>query len=172
MPPYDAKRTVELAWRKARPSDHGQCIEIAKQNVVIMLRDSKRPRGAMFKCSVQELRSFVLSAKAGEFDDLIGVEEDGKNTVQTISEHAQTMKNEPAPKNGLDLTNRIIIRATSSWKSCLMHLVFLAAFFVGLGELAHAATGMSPWVTALGSLAGGIAAGSAAYGRRPRKPPD
>jgi hypothetical protein len=68
--------------------------------------------------------------------------------------------------NWLDLVDRILDRATSSWDKFLMHLALLAAFFGGLGLVAHAVSGVSPWVAAVGSLGGGAAAGSAAYGRR------
>lgn len=170
MPPHDARRTVELAWRKASLSENGSGIEVAKRNGVIILRDSKRPHGAMLQCSAEELRSFVLSVEAGEFDDLIGTKGDRKNAAQYIENRgAKSARERSAPKNWLDLIDRILIRATSSWPSYLMHLVFLVAFFAGLGEIAHAATGISPWIAAAGSLGGGVAASGAAY-RRTRRP--
>jgi hypothetical protein len=169
MPSHDARRTVEVAWRKASLSESGKCIEVAKRNEVIILRDSKHPRGAMLQCSVEEFLSFVLSAKAGEFDDLIEIKGSRKNAVRHSGNgDAKSARERSAPKNWLDLIDRILIRATSSWPSYLMHLVFLGAFFAGLGEIAHAATGISPWAAAAGSLGGGVAASGAAY-RRTRK---
>jgi hypothetical protein len=170
MPSHDARRTGELAWRKAALSESGNGIEVAKRNGIVILRDSKRPRGAMIQCSVEELRSFVLSVKAGQLDDLIGTKDDRKNAVQHMGNgSAKSVSEKSAPKNWLDLINRILIRATSSWSSYLMHLVFLVAFFAGLGEIAHAATGISPWVAAAGSLGGGVAASGAAYRRTRRR---
>jgi hypothetical protein len=68
--------------------------------------------------------------------------------------------------NWLDFVGRILERATSSWDKFLMHLVLLAAFFVGLGLVAHAVSGVSPWVAAVAGPVSGAAGGSAAYARR------
>jgi hypothetical protein len=87
-------------------------------------------------------------------------------TRQTTNVHSESVREKTAPKNGLDLADRILIRATSSWRSCLMHLSFLAVSFAGLGLLAHAATGVSPWVAAVGSVGGGAVAGGTAYAHR------
>lgn len=172
MPSYRTGRRAQPEWRKASLSGHGSCIEVARRNDVIILRDSTQPHAAMLHCATEEWQSFVLGVKAGEFDDLTGPKDNRKNTVQCpTSGLTESVREKSAPKNWLDLADRILIRATSSWRSCLMHLIFLAASFAGLGLLAHAATGVSPWVAATGSLGGGAVAGGAAYARsRANKP--
>jgi hypothetical protein len=159
MSSHRTERTAQPEWRKASPSGHGACIEVAMGNDVIFLRDSRKP-------------SFVLAVKAGEFDDLAKLTDNRKNAVQRPTNgHSESVREKSAPKNWLDLADRILIRATSSWRSCLMHLSFLAAAFAVLGLLAHAATGVSPWVAAVGTVGGGAVAGGTAYARsRANKP--
>lgn len=60
----------EPAWRKASFCASGECVEVAQQAGMILLRDSKRPRGGVLRYTAEEWESFVRGVKAGEFDDL------------------------------------------------------------------------------------------------------
>lgn len=161
-------RKTELpAWRKASFCASGQCVEVSKQDDMILLRDSKKTGGRILRYTAEEWQSFVQGVKAGEFDD-VGEPSAPKRCAipAEIGAPIESIRDKSAPKNLLDLIDRVLMRATSSWRKCLMHLVLTTAFFGGLGAAAHAAAGVSPWVAAGGSLGGGVAAGSAAYVRR------
>jgi hypothetical protein len=145
---------------QGEPRRQEACIEVARGNDMII------------HCAPDEWPSFVRAVKAGELDDLAKVTGNRTNAVQRPTNgHSESVREKSAPKNWLDLADRVLIRATSSWRSCLMHLSFLTAAFAGLGLLAHAATGVSPWVAAVGSVGGGAVAGGTAYARgRANKP--
>jgi len=65
-----AERPVQLTWRKASFCASGECLEVAQQDGVIILRDSVQPDGSMLHYAAREWRSFVRDIKAGEFDGL------------------------------------------------------------------------------------------------------
>ena len=69
MPTYEAERTMVPAWRKARRCAAGECIEVAQQDGVIILRDSTQPRGTVLQCAAEEWRLLVTNIKAGSFGD-------------------------------------------------------------------------------------------------------
>jgi hypothetical protein len=56
--------------RKASFCASGECIEVMQQEEMIVLCDSKNPRGRVLRYTAEEWRSFVRGVKAGEFDDL------------------------------------------------------------------------------------------------------
>jgi hypothetical protein len=60
----------EPAWRKASFCASRECVEVAQHEGMIVLRDSKEPRGRVLRYTADEWRSFVRGVKAGEFDDL------------------------------------------------------------------------------------------------------
>lgn len=129
---------------------------------MIIMRNSKNPRSRILRYTAEEWQDFVRGVKAGAFDDLATSQRAEKIAVRPT----ESVRDDSAPENWLDLADRVLFRATSTWRKCLMHLLLLAAIFVGLGVVAHACTGVSPWIAAAGSLGGGAAAGSAAYARR------
>lgn len=160
MPSSEARQTQPV-WRKASFSASGDCVEVAERDSMIMMRDSNSPRSHMLRYTAEEWQAFLHGVKAGEFDDL-APQGGMKFTVRPTD----SVRDDSAPQNGLDLADRVLFRATSTWRKCLMHLVLLAVIFVGLGTVAHAAVGVSPWIAAAGSIGGGAAAGGAAYARR------
>jgi Domain of unknown function (DUF397) len=66
--PSSVTRLGEPAWRKASFCASGECVEVAQQDGMIVLRDSKEPRGGVLRYTAEEWQSFVLGVKAGEFD--------------------------------------------------------------------------------------------------------
>ncbi len=70
MPSCGAGQTEQPAWRKSSFCASGECIEVAAQSGMIVLRDSKEPSGGMLRYTTEEWQSFVKGIKAGEFDHL------------------------------------------------------------------------------------------------------
>jgi hypothetical protein len=64
--------TDDLKWRKSTYSDqNGQCVELAPDNGLVAVRDSKDPQGPTLGFTRGEMLAFIQGAKAGEFDDLV-----------------------------------------------------------------------------------------------------
>jgi len=59
------------AWRKSSKCAVTECVEIAREQGMILLRDSKSPETPRFRYTTEEFRAFIDGAKAGEFDDLV-----------------------------------------------------------------------------------------------------
>jgi Domain of unknown function (DUF397) len=60
-----------VPWRKAQRSvGNGACVELARVDGMIAMRDSKDPDGPVLMYTPAELSAFLHGAKAGEFDDL------------------------------------------------------------------------------------------------------
>jgi len=56
-------------WRKARRSQHnGGCVEVAKLDEMVAVRDSKRPEAGAHVVSRDAFAAFLADAKAGRFD--------------------------------------------------------------------------------------------------------
>ena len=70
MPSSEARQTELPSWRKASFCASGECVEVAQQNGMIVLRDSTEPRGSVVRYTTEEWQTFVRGIKAGEFDDL------------------------------------------------------------------------------------------------------
>ncbi len=70
MPSHGARQTAPPAWRKSSFCASGECVEVAEHDGMIVLRDSKEPRGGMLRYTTEEWQSFVRGIKAGEFDHL------------------------------------------------------------------------------------------------------
>ncbi|MFD9720539.1 DUF397 domain-containing protein [Streptomyces sp. NPDC059076] len=63
---------MDIKWRKSSKSTDGEgnnCLEIAEQGDLILLRESDSP-DVIIHTSREKLRAFLGGAKAGEFDDL------------------------------------------------------------------------------------------------------
>lgn len=69
MSSHQPRQTQQPAWRKASFCQSGECVEVAQQDGVIVLRDSGEPRGHV-RYTTEEWRTFVRGVQAGEFDDL------------------------------------------------------------------------------------------------------
>lgn len=58
-----------LAWQRARLCGNGECVEVARDGDVIVVRDSKDP-ALHLRYTAQEWRAFVSGVKSGDFDNL------------------------------------------------------------------------------------------------------
>lgn len=68
-------RLPSVAWRKSRRSNpSGNCVELAKlpKGAGIAIRNSRDPHGSVLIYTPDEIAAFILGARDGEFDDLIG----------------------------------------------------------------------------------------------------
>ena len=58
-----------VTWIKASASaGNGQCVEVARLNDGIAVRDSKDPQGPILRFTVAEWTAFLHGAKAEEFE--------------------------------------------------------------------------------------------------------
>jgi hypothetical protein len=93
----------------------------------------------------------------------------GETSISQPKPRHPTVREKSAPINLLDLIDRLLVRATSSWQAVLMHLALVATVFVGLAAVGHLLTGVSPWTVGLTVLGGGVGAGGTAYRRHRRQ---
>jgi len=63
---------TELEWvRASRCYGHGDCVELAIDGHVVLIRDSKNPDGAHLRFTRAEFAAFIDGARRGEFDRLL-----------------------------------------------------------------------------------------------------
>lgn len=67
----DTESSTDTPWRTAAKSGGGNCIQVMRRNDVIMIADSKDPRGPILSYTLQEFDAFLDGAKRGEFDDFL-----------------------------------------------------------------------------------------------------
>lgn len=60
-----------LAWRTPLRCDSGACVQVAANGEMILVADSKAPEGPVLSYTRNEFEEFILSAKNGDYDDLI-----------------------------------------------------------------------------------------------------
>lgn len=60
-----------LTWRVATRSAGGNCVEVAKSDDMIAVRNSRRPEAEIILYTRSEFAAFLDGAKKGEFDDLL-----------------------------------------------------------------------------------------------------
>lgn len=69
-----AGRLQGAVWRKSRRSNpSGNCVELAElPNGSVAVRNSRHPAGPALVYTEAEITAFILGAKDGDFDDLLG----------------------------------------------------------------------------------------------------
>ena len=64
-----APEQAAAVWRKSsRSNGQGQCVEVARLDQAIAVRDSKDPSGPALTFTPAEWAAFIAGAKDGEFD--------------------------------------------------------------------------------------------------------
>jgi hypothetical protein len=56
------------AWRRSSFCASSECVEIARLDDMIVMRDSKDPSGHVLRYTTEEFRFLVRNIKAGEYD--------------------------------------------------------------------------------------------------------
>lgn len=64
-----SNRLSAVSWQRSSFCAAGECAEVARNGDVVLLRNSAQPC-RMVRYSAEEWKSFLLGAKAGEFDYL------------------------------------------------------------------------------------------------------
>lgn len=59
-----------LSWRTARSCNGGACIQVAPSGEMIVIGDTKNPRGPVLTYTQEEWAEFVIGVKQGDFDRL------------------------------------------------------------------------------------------------------
>jgi hypothetical protein len=59
-----------ILWRRSSFCANGDCLEVAEQDRMILIRDSKNPGQTPIRITRAELAAFADGIKAGELDDL------------------------------------------------------------------------------------------------------
>lgn len=59
--------STERIWRKSTFSEAGNCVEIAYEGRVVLVRDSKDCTGPVHEFPIRKWRMFVGRVKAGDF---------------------------------------------------------------------------------------------------------
>jgi hypothetical protein len=62
------QHSTDRVWRKSTFSEAGNCVEIACDGRVVLVRDSKDCAGPVPEIPISKWRMFVGNVKAGDFD--------------------------------------------------------------------------------------------------------
>jgi hypothetical protein len=68
MGSYKAPQAPRPAWRRASFCQTGECVEVAAQGGMVVMRNSSHPGSGYLLYTTEEFSSFVRGVKAGEFD--------------------------------------------------------------------------------------------------------
>ena len=60
---------MSLHWRRSTLCADAGCVEVARRDGVIAVRDSKDPGSGALSYTPAEWAAFIAGVKAGEFDD-------------------------------------------------------------------------------------------------------
>ena len=64
-----APEQAAAVWRtSSRSNGQGQCVEVARLDHTVLVRDSKHPAGPVLTFTPDEWAAFIGGAKDGEFD--------------------------------------------------------------------------------------------------------
>jgi hypothetical protein len=59
---------IGAGWRKSTFSQTDECVEVRHRGGMILVRDSKNPRGPLLQFTDREWKAFIQGAHVGEFD--------------------------------------------------------------------------------------------------------
>ncbi len=62
------ENTSELAWRKSSASGESNCVEVAVEANLVLVRDSKDRASAVLRFTFAEWSAFLAGARDGQFD--------------------------------------------------------------------------------------------------------
>jgi hypothetical protein len=62
------QRSSDRAWRKSTFSEAGNCVEVACEEHVVLVRDSMDCSGPVSEIPTSKWRTFITDVKAGDFD--------------------------------------------------------------------------------------------------------
>ena len=65
------EKAATLAWHRSSFCAQGECVEIAVDGGMVLIRDSKAPRAGTLRFSSDEFDAFIRGAVAGEFSNLL-----------------------------------------------------------------------------------------------------
>jgi hypothetical protein len=68
MRPSGAPQTAPSVWRRSSFCASGECVEVARLDDMIVMRDSKDPSGDTLRYTTEEFRLLVRAIKVGEYD--------------------------------------------------------------------------------------------------------
>jgi predicted secreted Zn-dependent protease len=60
-----------LTWRTALSCDGGECVQVATDQHLILIGNSRQPGGPVLEYTPEEWHEFVAGIKKGDFDDLL-----------------------------------------------------------------------------------------------------
>jgi hypothetical protein len=60
-----------VTWRRTSFCGTAECVEVAQQDQMILIRDSKDPSHVPLRYTRAEFKAFAEGIKAGELDDLL-----------------------------------------------------------------------------------------------------
>jgi len=70
MSPNEVGQAMQPSWRRASFCASNECVEVARQGDMILMRDSAQPQGSMLQYAVEDWGSFMRRIKSDEFDCL------------------------------------------------------------------------------------------------------
>ena len=70
MSPFEVGQALSPAWRRASFCASGECVEVAQQDGMIVLRDSTQPHGSTLQYAAGDWGSFVRTIRSGKLDCL------------------------------------------------------------------------------------------------------
>jgi predicted secreted Zn-dependent protease len=60
-----------LTWHTALSCDGGACVQVAADQNIILIRNSRQPDGPLVEYTSEEWHEFVSGIKKGDFDNLL-----------------------------------------------------------------------------------------------------
>jgi nitrate reductase alpha subunit len=68
MRSYEDVRPLSIDWYRASFCQSGECVEVARHDDTVMMRNSTHPDTGYVYFTPEEFNMFLGAAKAGEFD--------------------------------------------------------------------------------------------------------